>query len=432
MMISSASSSVKSEVAYQPLCKDEHTTLQTLTWKQKWLPCGSLTRRMHIMVVLCACMCVWIFIYYKLLHHHFELPEPLRELRKMFGDGEVKKRRGREDETEVVNTISERLCLPQFQSGERSSEMLHFAIVGCEDRSSDALLTMKSVVLFTNSHVHFHIFTDDKHIKSRTYDSALKLWPAWKEHWLMYTVHPVRYSVNEEKQSWFKQYKPCSAQSLFLANILSDVDLLIYVKPDILFLDAPENLWSRFRDFNRTHVAGLTQECGDGVNTCQYSNTLTYPYVVPYGVSSNIMLMNLTRMRQLKWERHLVDIYTRYKKQLTYGDQDILNIYFATHPNSLFPLECYWNYRPRFCTNNHSCMYEVERAGVSALHRGHERFGNANLGDFFGVFASYKFSEEVKEKLLDVLHGRISALQDKYDLMSCGNVLGNVLRHITC
>lgn len=428
------STGVKSEVAYQPLCKEEVVVPLQLNWKQKWLPCGTFTRRMYIMAVLCAVVVVWIFIYYKLLHHHFELPEPLRELRKMFGDGEVKKRRGREEETEIVTIATEvPRCLPQFRN-ERSSNVLHFAIVACDDQDGDALLTMKSIVLFTNYNVYFHIFTNERHIKEKTFDKVLKTWPAWREHWLMFTVHPVRYTVNEDKQDWFKQYKPCASQSLFLAKILVDVDALVYVKPDIVFLDAPENLWNIFNKLNVTQIAGVTDECGEDDSNCHYTNILPYPYLKPYGMSSNIMLMNLTRMRQLRWQSELVAIYSKYKKQLAYGDQDILNIYFASRTPSLYKLGCEWNYRPQFCTNRRTCRWALKKNGVRALHRGgdEEMFGNADLKDFLATFVEYKFEENFTDKFLNVLHSKMSSLLLKYDAKSCGNLVENVLKRISC
>ena len=88
------------KVEYKNTC-DENAHIP-LSWKQKWLPCGTFTRRMYIMAILVGVVIMWIIVYYKILHHHFELPEPLRELRKMFGDGDVKKRRGREEETENI------------------------------------------------------------------------------------------------------------------------------------------------------------------------------------------------------------------------------------------------------------------------------------------------------------------------------------------
>ena len=73
----------------------------------------------------------------------------------------MKKRRGREEETEILTVATKRpSCLQQFQH-DRSQTVLHFAIVACNDRAADALLTMKSIVMLTNANVYFHIFTDE-------------------------------------------------------------------------------------------------------------------------------------------------------------------------------------------------------------------------------------------------------------------------------
>lgn len=44
------------------------------------------------------------------------------------------------------------------------------------------------------------------------------------------------------------------------------------------------------------------------------------------------MLMNLTRMREFKWEKYLFPILKEYKLKMTWGDQDIINIIFHYHP----------------------------------------------------------------------------------------------------
>ena len=248
----------------------------------------------------------------------------------------------------------------------------------------------------------------------------------------MFTVHPVQYTVNEDKQDWFHNYKQCACQTLFLANILIDVDSLIYVTPNILFLDAPENLWSLLGNFDSSHIAAAGVECGEEMNNCQYTNILPYPYVKPYGLSSNIMLMNLTRMREKKWHNTLVEIYSRHKNQLAYGDQDILNIYFATRKTALYQLGCEWNYRPRFCRDVHKCRTTVQKNGVRAVHRGDYHFGNLNLNKFFDTFAEFNFDENFTEKFLNVLQSRISSLRLHYDTRSCGNVVDSVIKHLTC
>lgn len=42
--------------------------------------------------------------------------------------------------------------------------------------------------------------------------------------------------------------------------------------------------------------------------------------------------MNLTRMREFQWVEYVVPIYKKYKLQITWGDQDIINIIFHFHP----------------------------------------------------------------------------------------------------
>lgn len=47
------------------------------------------------------------------------------------------------------------------------------------------------------------------------------------------------------------------------------------------------------------------------------------------------MLMNLTKMREFKWVDYMGPILTKFKLNLTWGDQDIINIIFHYHPGTL-------------------------------------------------------------------------------------------------
>ena len=42
--------------------------------------------------------------------------------------------------------------------------------------------------------------------------------------------------------------------------------------------------------------------------------------------------MNLTRLRNSTWLPSIVQYYTEYKLKITWGDQDLINIYFHFHP----------------------------------------------------------------------------------------------------
>ena len=50
------------------------------------------------------------------------------------------------------------------------------------------------------------------------------------------------------------------------------------------------------------------------------------------GVNSGVMLMNLTRLRKSSWLPSMIEYYNIYGNRITWGDQDLINIYFHFHP----------------------------------------------------------------------------------------------------
>jgi UDP-xylose:glucoside alpha-1,3-xylosyltransferase len=51
------------------------------------------------------------------------------------------------------------------------------------------------------------------------------------------------------------------------------------------------------------------------------------------------MLMNLTRMRVARWLDDIIEHYNKYRYDITWGDQDLINIYFHFYPGYFaFPL----------------------------------------------------------------------------------------------
>lgn len=54
------------------------------------------------------------------------------------------------------------------------------------------------------------------------------------------------------------------------------------------------------------------------------------------------MLMNLTRIRNSDWLKDIVPYYEQYRYKITWGDQDLLNIYFHHHPGSFKQFKKFW------------------------------------------------------------------------------------------
>lgn len=428
--MSARASSSQSNISYKVVNSNENVAVSH-SHSNSNKKCGGASKKTYFLCFLICIVFGWIFVYYRLLNHRFELPGPLQQLRRMFGDGKVKKRHGREDETDVVTVKSEKPCLQRFKK-ERNTEVISFALVACKERHEDAIVSMKSIVLVTNNHIHFHIFTDDDNIKSEIFEKELKTWPAWREHWMMYTIHPIRYPPRDDNIDWLNLFKPCASQRLFLANILFEIDSLIYIDTDTIFLDAPENIWNIFAQFDEFQIAGLANEC-ETTKDCWYNKKLQHPYFEPYGLNSGVMLMNLTRMRRIGWEKSFTEIHTKYASKLFYGDQDILNIYFHHHRNKLYKFPCSWNYRPDHCMHGNTCV-EGNSTGVSIIHGNRRVFKNPKLQpEFFHMYQAF-LSYDFKEKFPQMVVKSINSIfqLEYYKTKPCGKMLNAFLKHLTC
>ncbi|XP_059505903.1 glucoside xylosyltransferase 2 isoform X2 [Stegostoma tigrinum] len=212
----------------------------------------------------------------------------------------------------------------------RREEWMHLAVVACGDRLEETMTMLKSVLLFSLNKIKFHIFAED-------------------------TLQP--------------QFET--------SMILRDVDSLLYVDTDVLFLRPIDDAWHFLNLFNSTQLAAMAPE-HEIPRIGWYSRFARHPYYGAAGVNSGVMLMNLTRIRNqlfknsviptgLRWEELLYPLYNKYKNDITWGDQDLLNIIFHYNPEYLYVFPCQWNYRPDHCMYGSNCR-GAEDQGVSILH----------------------------------------------------------------
>ena len=67
-------------------------------------------------------------------------------------------------------------------------------------------------------------------------------------------------------------------------DLLTDVEKLLYVDTDILFLRPIEDIWNFFNEFNSTQLAALSWESEEPTNGW-YNRYARHPYYPPYGRS---------------------------------------------------------------------------------------------------------------------------------------------------
>lgn len=210
---------------------------------------------------------------------------------------------------------------------------IHLSLVACGDREKESVILLKSAVLFTKTPLVFHIFAE-LHLQDY-FRRQIDFWPDDLRTRVEYHIYNLSFPSGEKPNEWKNLFKPCASQRLFIPDLLTDVEALLYVDTDILFLRPLEDIWAFLQKFNSTQMVALSPEHEDKQSSW-YPRFARHPYYGEQGVNSGVMLMNLTRIRQSPWLQSLKHYYNDYKLKITWGDQDLLNIYFHYYPGRLF------------------------------------------------------------------------------------------------
>ncbi|CAG2256819.1 GXYLT [Mytilus edulis] len=156
-----------------------------------------------------------------------------------------------------------------------------------------------------------------------------------------------------------KMFKPCATQRLFIPSLLQDVDSLLYVDTDTLFLRPVDAIWRFLDKFSSAQLAALVPE-HEGAGNYRFAR---HPYYGESGLNSGVLLMNLTRIRRSTWLDSMV------------------------RRGICFP--CDWNYRTDHCEDKSICK-GVEKNGVSVLHGSRRVMQNEDQPTFKAVYTAFK------------------------------------------
>lgn len=309
---------------------------------------------------------------------------------------------------------------PRYQHGS-----IHICIVACGDRLEESLVLLKSAVLFTKSPLVFHIFAED-HLQ-KSFKDQLEFWPPAYRKKIEYNIYNITFPQTTKADQWRKLFKPCAAQRLFIPTLLPDVDAILYLDTDNLFLSPVDEIWSFFSRFNSSQLAAVSMEHSDP-SIGWYNRFARHPYYGDMGMNSGVMLMNLTRLRQSSWLQAMENYYEEYKLKITWGDQDLINIYFHFYPHQLYIFSCEWNYRPDHCMYMSICE-PVEHTGVYVLHGCRRVWHEDKQPAFKAIYTAYKthdLGSSIEYDLLESLHKHLSEAPKS----NCGNLKQAFLKQI--
>ncbi|CAG2118923.1 unnamed protein product, partial [Medioppia subpectinata] len=201
---------------------------------------------------------------------------------------------------------------PVVRFGGFDSKTMKIVITVCGNETlKQSLITLKSAAILTKSRLHFIVMSDEynRKIMGR---SILNEWPKEILSRISFEIHLVSFPNTVNVEEWRRLFKLCAAQRLFLPTILKDIDSVLYVDTDVLFLTPVDQMWSIFERMNSTQMAAMSPESEDFASSWYY-RFAKHPYVERLGVNSGVMLMNLTRMRDFHWTDYLEPYLAQYR-----------------------------------------------------------------------------------------------------------------------
>ena len=107
----------------------------------------------------------------------------------------------------------------------------------------------------------------------------------------------------------------------------------MHIDIDVLVLSDVEEFWQIFEKFNEEQIVGLTAE-DESMQDAWYPHHATHPFYGQFGVNAGIMMMNLTRMREMNYFEKM--LYHKFKDELKWGDQDLLNMFLHQYSSKQY------------------------------------------------------------------------------------------------
>ncbi len=206
---------------------------------------------------------------------------------------------------------------------------------------------------------------------------------------------------------------------------MPNYDSVIHVDGDVIFLAPVEQLWNYFEKMNSTQMLALATE--DMTETSWYTKSNRVPIPTKYSLNTGIILMNLTRMREVNFFDNLEPIVIEYENEIKWFVNDVMGIYLYNNRDKYLELPCSWNYLTDHCKKGQLCE-NAELNGVAVLHGSRSSFFLETEPSFktvYSVFRNYEFNSDVNNLFKSLSEGL-----NKTPNTKCGNFSHIFLKRI--
>jgi len=283
---------------------------------------------------------------------------------------------------------------------------------------------IKSILLFTDRLVDFHIVVDGDNM----YNEAIEAAKAVTGN------TPLKHQINFFKaQIWFpdKDYPSeipyaqctgrfkCADAKLFATRSLKDVEKVIYLDHDMIFVRGIQELWASFSHFTNTHMIGHSPSIINDAKQLRRNLLMMDYHALLKGFNAGVLLMHLDRMRSIPdgWVKNIMDAFVSVTKDtggiIANCDAFVWNRFLHENFKTFtHELSCIWNFKDyQYCQER--CKSAVN--GLGAIHAVMDP-DRSVLDVFKHIFDCYEnlnikayvTKDEAKNKLVQCLKGVLS------------------------
>ena len=204
--------------------------------------------------------------------------------------------------------------------------------------AQQALVMVKSVIMFTTSPVMFHIFSDRPTIQYIS--QQLDRYPDKYRHMLEYTYYSLHDSFDVIKESVadpkaFESFGPYgSIIKLLIPKLIPDIKHIIFLDCDVIVFGDITQLNEQFNEFDDNHIMAMGPE-----GYTYHKDTNKQAFYGKHGLNNGVVLINIQRCNAVKFVDDILKIYNeQHELILSHHDQGLMNIYFAEKPELLHDL----------------------------------------------------------------------------------------------
>lgn len=195
-------------------------------------------------------------------------------------------------------------------STDEKTQEIHIAAIVCGNRTTLGLTMMKSALIMCSDFIRFTLFVDNE--TSGVLNETIQLWPDNILKRMSLDMRPVSYP-EDNTDEWNTLFKPCASVKLFLPvssgrdmlladaynastqlfyfsndyfvlqkSLLKEVDSVLYVDVDTVFLSPPLHIWQHLGKMNHTQLVALGPEMQDHTKGW-YNKYASHPYYGKFG-----------------------------------------------------------------------------------------------------------------------------------------------------